>query len=54
MLGISPAVASVLMRMYKWNKESLLNAYMNDPDKTLTKCGVLMKVQGGKVRMDEG
>ncbi|GMI33680.1 hypothetical protein TrCOL_g737 [Triparma columacea] len=46
MLGISEAVATVLMRMHKWNKEALLNAYMNDSNATLSKAGVLSKVQG--------
>mmetsp|Transcript_14707 Transcript_14707/g.30234 ORF Transcript_14707/g.30234 Transcript_14707/m.30234 type:complete len:555 (-) Transcript_14707:68-1732(-) len=46
MLGISPAVAACTMRLYKWNKERLLDAYMNDSESVLSKAGVKAKVQG--------
>ena len=39
-LGIREAAACVLLRVFHWSKASLLEQYMNDPDKVLGKAGV--------------
>lgn len=47
-LGISSAAVSVLMRQHKWLKDRLLQAYMDDDEKILTKAGVYHRCRDTK------
>merc|ERR1711916_240318 len=39
-LGISPQVASALLRYYKWNREKLVEAYMDNSEEVCKKVGI--------------
>jgi ariadne-1 len=43
MLVVTNAQAAGLLRYYKWNKDKLLTAFLDDPDKTLELAGVKVK-----------
>ena len=50
MLNVPREAASCMMREFKWNKERLIDSYMNDSEGTLTKSGVLARVEGPKIK----
>ncbi|KAG0208073.1 hypothetical protein BGX28_000893 [Mortierella sp. GBA30] len=41
-LGISVDQAKTLLRSFKWNKERLIERYMDDPEKVLANAGVML------------
>ena len=45
MLSVPPEAAGALMRVVKFNKERLLNGFMEDDDKLLSKAGVYKRVR---------
>jgi ariadne-1 len=38
---IEPSQAAILLRHHRWNKEKVIEAYMDDPDRTLNKAGIV-------------
>jgi ariadne-1 len=38
---IDPSQAAILLRHYRWNKERVIEAYMDDPERTLRKAGIV-------------
>jgi ariadne-1 len=38
---IDPTQAAILLRYHRWNKEKAIEAYMDDPDRTLKKAGIV-------------
>jgi ariadne-1 len=43
---IDPAQAAILLRHHRWNKEKVIEAYMDDPDRTLKKAGIVNDESG--------
>lgn len=41
-LGCSGEIAAILLRSFKWNKESLIESFMEDDQKVLKNAGVMM------------
>lgn len=37
---IDPSHAAILLRHYRWNKERVIELYMDDPERTLKKAGI--------------
>lgn len=40
--NIDPSQAAILLRHYRWNKERIIEAYMDDPERTLRRAGIVM------------
>lgn len=40
------AQAAILLRHHRWNKEKVIEAYMDDPDRTLKKAGIVNDESG--------
>src|SRR5437667_12479485 len=38
---IDPTQAAILLRHHRWNKERVIESYMDDPDRTLKKAGIV-------------
>lgn len=38
---IEPSQAAILLRHHRWNKEKVIEAYMDDPERTLKKAGIV-------------
>ena len=38
---IDPTQAAILLRHHRWNKEKVIESYMDDPDRTLKKAGIV-------------
>jgi ariadne-1 len=43
---IDPAQAAILLRHHRWNKEKVIEAYMDDPERTLKKAGIVNDESG--------
>ena len=41
--NIDPVQAAILLRHYRWNKERVIEAYMDDPERTLRRAGIVME-----------
>ena len=44
--SIDPAQAAILLRHYRWNKEKVIEAYMDHPERTLKKAGIVNDESG--------
>src|SRR5436305_10698686 len=38
---IDPTQAAILLRYHRWNKEKVIESYMDDPERTLKKAGIV-------------
>ena len=38
---IDPAQAAILLRHFRWNKEKVIESFMDDPERTLKKAGIV-------------
>jgi ariadne-1 len=38
---IDPSQAAILLRHHRWNKEKVIESYMDDPERTLKKAGIV-------------
>mmetsp|Transcript_19023 Transcript_19023/g.41444 ORF Transcript_19023/g.41444 Transcript_19023/m.41444 type:complete len:539 (+) Transcript_19023:121-1737(+) len=47
--GCSESAAAILMREHKWDKERLLESYVDDPARVQKKCGVLARCQDSNI-----
>jgi hypothetical protein len=47
--GCPESAAAILMREHKWDKERLLESYVDDPARVQKKCGVLARCQGSNI-----
>jgi ariadne-1 len=39
--NIDPSQAAILLRHHRWNREKVIEAYMDDPERTLKKAGIV-------------
>ena len=49
---IDTSQAAILLRHYRWNKEKVIEAYMDDPERTLKKAGIVTDDSGEYRIMD--
>src|SRR5271170_592690 len=43
---IDPSQAAILLRHHRWNKEKVIESYMDDPERTLKKAGIINDESG--------
>ena|SRR5579859_1785768 len=43
---LDPTQAAILLRLHRWNKEKVIEAYMDDPERTLRKAGIVTDESG--------
>lgn len=44
--NIDPTQAAILLRHHRWNKERVIDSYMDDPERTLKKAGIVTDDSG--------
>jgi ariadne-1 len=51
---INSAQAAILLRHHRWNREKVIEAYMDDPSRTLAKAGIVSESGVHKIQSIEG